>query len=705
MKIKHKKETQEMKNENNTPVAKQIPHKISVHGDLRNDSYNWLRASNWKDVMRDPQVLPQKIREYLEAENAYIDCVMADTNMLQGRLLAEMRGRIKEDDSSVPKPHGLYVYYTRYRDGGQHPILCRKLKCEGKEEVLFDGDHEAKGNASFHFGGATHSPCHSLLVYAVDLKGSERYSIHVRDIKQGKDISDEISDTSGGTVWDNDSKSFFYTKLDKNQRSRWVYRHRIGDAQDKDELIYEETNSAFFIGVGKSESERFIFIGSFDHETSEVRFLDLENEERGLVLLATRRRGVEYDVSHEGDRFLILTNADGAEDFKIVEAPITTPDYQNWKDFIPHSQRVLVVGILVFENYLVRLEREHALPRIVIKDLCSGEEHEISFEEEAYALGMSSGFEFTTDTLYFSYSSPTTPEQEYKYNMKTCARVLVKKQEVPSGHNPDDYITRRVFAKSEDGVQIPVTLLYRKETPIDGSAPLFLYGYGAYGISMSATFSTARLSLVDRGFVYAIAHVRGGTECGYRWYTDAKKEKKQNTFRDFITVAEYLIERRYTQKGRIAICGGSAGGMLIGAVLNMRPDLWGAAIAVVPFVDVLNTILDDTLPLTPPEWQEWGNPIKDKDAYFFIKEYSPYDNIRKAEYPPLLAIAGLTDPRVTYWEPAKWIARLRVLNPEHKMILLKTHMEHGHQGASGRLEALKDTALMYAFVLNVLKKT
>ena len=442
-------------------------------------------------------------------------------------------------------------------------------------------------------------------------------------------------------------------------------------------------------------------VDAHDHVTSEARLVDAARPDSAPVLVAARDPMTEYDVSHHGDRLIILTNAGGAEDFRIVETPIATPGREHWVDLVPHRPGVLIAGFEVYARWLVRLERENALPRIVVRDLASGEEHAIAFEEEAYSLGLAGGYEFDTDTLRFTYSSMTTPEHVYDYDMRTRKRVVRKVQEVPSGHDPADYVTRRIMAASHDGEAVPVSVLHRKDTPLDGSAPLLLYGYGSYGMSMPASFGTTRLSLVDRGFVYAVAHVRGGTERGYAWYTGGKLAKKTNTFHDFIAAARALAERGFTRRGRIAIHGGSAGGLLVGACTNMAPELFHAVIAEVPFVDVLNTICDDTLPLTPPEWPEWGNPLESEAAYDCIAAYSPYDNVEAKAYPHIIATAGLTDPRVTYWEPAKWVAKLRATKTDDHLLVLHTNMEAGHGGAAGRFDRLKETALVYAFVLQV----
>ncbi len=686
------------------PIAEPRPHLARHHGFTHEDDYAWLRAANWQEVMRDPSQLDAEIRSYLEAENAFTASSLADTAELQLRLFEEMKGRIKEDDSTVPAPDGDYSYFVKYVTGGQHPQFCRRVTNGQGEEILVDCNKLAENHSYFDIGGVSHSYDHRRVAYATDVSGAEYYVIKVRDIRSGELLDDEVPDTIGGAVWAADNESFYYSKLDDNHRPRWIYRHRLGTPVGQDTLIYEEQNPGFFVGLELSQSRRYILISAHDNQTSEVYLIDNESPAGPPVLVAPRREGHEYSVEHWGDQLIILTNGDGAEDFKIVTAPIDAPGQANWRTLEPHRQGRLILSMVAFANHLVRLEREEGLPRIVVRRWSDGEEHTIAFDEEAYALGLSPGFEFDTKTLRYSYSSMTTQSQVFDYDMERRSRVLRKTQEVPSGHDPSDYVTRRLMAPARDGQSVPVSLLYRKDTRLDGSAPLLLYGYGAYDYSIPAGFSTNCLSMVDRGFVYAIAHIRGGKEKGYRWYKDGRRQHKENTFRDFIDCGEFLIARNFTGRGRIVAHGGSAGGMLMGAVANMAPDLFGAIVAEVPFVDVLATMLDDTLPLTPPEWPEWGNPIESKEAYQWIAAYSPYDNISRQAYPNILALAGLSDPRVTYWEPAKWIAKLRAYKTDDNLVLLKTNMDAGHAGASGRFDRLKEVALAYAFVLKVMDK-
>ena len=544
----------------------------SLHGRRRTDEYGWLKDENWQQVMRDPHVLRADIRSYLEAENAYKEAALAPGEALRAALFDEFRGRIKEDDSSVPARDGAWEYFHRYREGGQHPVVCRRTAGNAEdEEVLLDGDAEAEGKSYYRVGGSGHTWNHQRFGWTVDENGSEFFTLRVKDLRNGQLLDDEIERCSGKFVWAADHRTLFYTVLDDNHRPCRVLRHRIGTDAADDVVVYEESDAGFFLSVALTESRRFVVIDAHDHVTSEVRLVEADRPDGAPIIVATRDPGVEYDVSHHRDRLLILTNADGAEDFKIVETPAASPEREHWRDLVPHRPGVLITSFEVYAGWLVRLERENALPRIVVRDLESGDEHAIAFDEEAYSLGLAGGYEFDTDTLRFTYSSMTTPEHVYDYDMRTRKRVVRKVQEVPSGHDPADYATRRIMASTHDGEAVPISLLHRRDTPMDGSAPLLLYGYGSYGMSMPASFGTTRLSLVDRGFVFAIAHVRGGTECGYAWYTNGKLEKKTNTFHDFISAADTLVEQGFARRGRIAIHGGSAGGLLVGACANMAP--------------------------------------------------------------------------------------------------------------------------------------
>jgi len=683
------------------PRTAKIPFVEERHGIRREDDYGWLRAENWQDVFKDPALLDPMIGKHLEEENAYQTAMMEDTAGLRKTLFAEMRGRIKEDDSSVPMKDGPFAYGTSYRKGGEQPRFFRTPREGGAEEMLLDGDREADGKAYFHLGGIDHSGDHTRLVWGYDDKGSEFYTLKIRDLASGKDSADLIRDTGGSGVWDATGTGFFYTWLDPNHRPSKIFRHAAGTDQAKDRVIFEETDPGFFLGAHRGLKGDWIFISSHDHETSEYHILPAADPGAAPRLVMAREPGVQYDLDEGGEEFFILTNADGAKDFKIVTAPAVDPGKAHWKELVPHEPGRLILSIMAFERFLVRLERKDGLPRIVVRERSSGEEHMISFAEEAYSLGLSGAYEYDTDVIRFSYSSMTTPAQVFDYDMRSRERTLLKTQEVPSGHDPEDYVTRRLMAPSHDGEMLPISILYHKHALLDGSAPCLLYGYGAYGITIPASFNTNCLSLVDRGFVYAIAHIRGGKDKGFGWYEDGKRDRKMNTFEDFIFAARYLVEKGYTSHDRIVAQGGSAGGMLIGAVANMAPETFGGLIAEVPFVDVLATMLDDTLPLTPPEWPEWGNPIASAEDYRMIASYSPCDNVAEKAYPPILAVAGLTDPRVTYWEPAKWVARLRERKTDRNPVLFKINMGAGHGGASGRFSRLEEIAFSYAFALKV----
>ena len=676
------------------------------HGVTVFDECAWLRAANWQEVMRDPGKLDPVIKAYLDVENDYAEHSLADTLVLQDALFAEMQGRIKQDDSNVPAADGPYAYYVRYREGGQHPVICRRDRAGRNDAVLLDGDELAHGKAYFHLGATGHAPDHHLLAWSSDEAGAEFYTIRVRDLASGADLSDVVPDTSGSVVWTTDSSAFYYVRLDRHHRPSRVFRHRLGTPVEDDALIYEEPAAGYFVSLGATQSRRFAEISIHDHETSESWLLDLADPEAAPTLIAPREASVQYSVEHHpalcGEEALVLrTNADGAEDFKIVWAPLSDPGRANWRDLVPHRPGVYLISYIVLADWLIRLEREDGLPRIVVRHLASGHERTIAFEEEAYSLGINGGYEFATNLLRFTYSSMTTPSEVWDYDLASEQRTLRKRQEIPSGHDPAAYVTRRLFAPTVDGETVPISLLHRKDLQRDGSAPCLLYGYGAYGMTIPAAFNTNRLSLVDRGFVFAIAHVRGGSDKGWRWYREGKLASKVNTFTDFIAAAEYLVADRWTTPQRIIAHGGSAGGMLVGAVANMRPEAFGGIVAEVPFVDVLNTMLDDTLPLTPPEWPEWGNPIKDANAFRTIAGYSPYDNVRSQDYPAMLVLAGLSDPRVTYWEPAKWVARLRRLKTDNNLLVFRINMEAGHAGAAGRFDRLKEVALVYAFAIKV----
>jgi len=684
------------------PGAAKIPHRVEQLGRVRVDDYAWMKDDNWQQVLRDPKALRADVREHLDAENAFTKAVLADTEALQATLFAEMKGRIKEDDSSVPSPDGPFEYYSRYAIGAEHPVHARKPRGQvDAEEVLLDEDALAKGKAYFHVGGASHSPDHALYAWAADEQGSEYYQIRVKDLANGQEVGAPIESAYGDFCFSPDSRWIFWIWRDENARPAKVFRRpaRGGD----DTLVYEEKDDGMFLGVGVASDDSHVLINVGNQETTEIWLIPAVDPTTAPVVAEPRRVGVKYSVDRWSDRWVIRTNDDGAVDFKLAVSEAAVPAKATWRDWIAHEPGRYITGFAAFAGHLVRAERVNALDRLVVMARDGGE-HIIDFDEEAYALNLEGGYEYDTTVTRFVYQSPTTPRQTFDYDMASRERTLRKTQEIPSGHDPSRYVARRLTARAADGAEVPITLLMLKDTPRDGTAPVLLYGYGSYGHAMEPSFSIRNLSLVDRGWIWATAHIRGGSDKGWGWFLDGRKEKKPNTFTDFIACAEHLVAEKYAATGRIAAYGGSAGGMLMGAVANLRPDLWGAIIAAVPFVDVLNTMSDTTLPLTPPEWPEWGNPIEDPAAYDLIESYSPYDRVAARPYPPILATGGLSDPRVTYWEPAKWVAKLRESTTGDAPILLKINMEAGHGGASGRFDFLKEIALDYAFAVWALER-
>ncbi len=683
------------------PRAKSQPRTFEQLGRARSDDYAWMKDENWQAVMQDASKLNPDIRKHLEAENAYTASVLGDVQMLADEIFEEMKGRLEPEDAQVPMPDRSFAYYHRYRTGDQHGLYVRApidpltREISGEEEVLVDADLlSAQQSGYFDLGTVAHSPDHRLVAYSVDRQGAENYEIFIMPVGGGA-VSTGITTSTGGAEWAADSDTLFWTERDENQRPYAVFVKSVTDPAAEPRLVYQESDPGFFVSVDKSDSGEFIEISAHNHTTSEVWLVPANTPFEPAHCFAPRQSGLEYSLHEQGGYFYILTNAYGAVDFQIMRRAISGGGA--WEPFVPHAPGSLILGLEAYQNHLVWLVRENALPLINVQDMRSGQRHTIRFDEPAFALGLMGGFEYDTPWLRFTYSSPTTPGQVFDYNMDTKKRILRKTQSVPSGHNPADYTAERIMITARDGERVPVTIIRRADTPTDGSAPLLLYGYGSYGITIPAAFRTGILSLVDRGFVYAIAHIRGGMAKGYQWYLDGKLEKKTNTFNDFIDAARGLCEARYTREGRIIMHGGSAGGLLVGAALNQDPALFSGMIAAVPFVDVLTTMSDETLPLTPPEWPEWGNPLVDAGAYERIDGYSPYDNVTRADYPPLLITGGLTDPRVTYWEPAKWAAKLRAHQTGRAPILLKINMDAGHQGEAGRYDSLKETALEYAF--------
>lgn len=685
------------------PVAKKIPKTITQLGRVREDEYQWIKDARWQDVLKDPSVLQDDIREYLTAENTYFTEMMGDTAALRDKLFEEMKGRIKQDDSSVPAVDGAYAYLRRFAAGQSHPIYARTPREGGAEEILLDANPLAEGKAFYRVGGARHTPDHKHFVYAVDDQGSEVWTIYVKDLATGQLLPGEVKDGHGGFAISPDSAWLFWVWRAENGRPAKIFRRPLKGGPADDVLVYEEKDIGKFIGVEVTESGAYILISIGDQETSEFHTIPAATPTAAPALFAERVVGQLYAPTHFDGKWYILTNADGAVDFKIVTAPVGDTKRASWKEFSTHQPGRYVQGLAAFSNHLVRLERANALPRIVIRDRASGAEKTIEQAEAAFALGFSGGYEFDTTTLRYTYQSPTTPSQTIDYDMATGASVVRKTQEIPSGHDPAKYKVERFSAKAADGAEVPVTVMRLANARLDGSEPVLLYGYGSYGSIAESTFDIRQLSLVDRGWIWVTAHVRGGAERGWDWFEQGRKDKKKNSFSDFITVAEDLVAKNYTARGRIVGMGRSAGGLLMGGVIVSAPDgLFGGYCAGVPFVDVMNTMSDVDLPLTPGEWPEWGNPLTDEAAYDYMMSYSPYDNLADKPYPPILATGGLSDPRVTYWEPAKFIARIRDRAPKAGPYLLNIDMTSGHSGGGGRFDRLKDEARDFAFAMKAL---
>jgi oligopeptidase B len=670
------------------PVAKVIPKKITMHGETRVDNYFWLREKE------NPEVIA-----YLEAENAYYRTKMKPVETLQEELFKEIVGRIKQTDLSVPTREDNFYYYSRTEEGKNYPILCRKRgSLDAPEEVMLDLNRLAEGQKYFRLGISAVSPDHRLLAYSVDNAGDEVYTIQVKDLATGQLLPDRILNTYYTFAWAADNKTFFYTTLDAAKRPYRAWRHTLGGEADK--LIYEEKDEKFYLRLSKSRSKQYIFINLGSFTTSETRYLRADDPNGAFRAIEPRRQDVEYDVEHHGDIFYMRTN-DNAKDFRLVQAPVKDPGRKNWREVIPHRPKVYLEGMEAFRDHLVLLERENAQVRLLVQDLKSGQTHHVDCPETIYSIFPAANPEFNTSTFRFNYTSLVTPMSVFDYDMAGRRRTLLKQEEVLGGYDRAKYETARIFAAAPDGQQVPVSLVYKKGLKKDGSNPALLYGYGSYGSSANPAFSPYRVSLLDRGFIYAIAHIRGGSDLGRTWHDDGKMLRKKNTFTDFVACAEAVIEQGYTSKERLAAMGGSAGGLLMGAVVNLRPDLFRAVVAMVPFVDVLNTATDPTLPLTVIEYEEWGNSNL-KEYFDYIRSYSPYDNVQKREYPHMLITAGLNDPRVSYWEPAKWTAKLRSMKTSDNLLLLRTNMASGHGGASGRYDRWKETAQDYAFLLHVL---
>jgi oligopeptidase B len=637
---------------------------------------------------------------YLEAENRYATWVMRHTEGLQEQLYEEMRGRIKETDLSVPERVDEYFYYSRTEAGGQYPIFCRRLGELGDEEILLDQNPLAAGHAYFRLGASAISPDHRLLAYSVDTSGAEAFTVFIKDLATGQLFPERILNTSHGLAWANDSRTVFYTVLDQAHRPCRLYRHVVGTNPLEDVLVYFEPDASFFLDISRTRSRAYLILDISSHSTSEVRFVSADHPAEPFRIVQPRVSGTEYTVTHHGDRFFITTN-DVAPNFRLVQAPVATPDREHWSAVLPYRPEVKVDGTDAFKEHLVIYERASGLRQIRVLEVGSGEEHLISFPEPVYTVRPHGNPEFDTPLLRFTYTSLVTPSSVVDYDLRRRSWTVRKQTEVLGGYDPSLYRSERLFASAPDGTAVPISLVYRTPLQLDSQRPLLLNGYGAYGLSYDPMFSSNTLSLLDRGFIVAIAHVRGGEEMGRAWYEGGRLLNKRTSFTDFIAAAEYLVGNGYTSPHRLVISGGSAGGLLMGAVTNMRPDLFRAVLAEVPFVDVVNTMLDASLPLTVIEYDEWGNP-NDRAAYEYIRSYSPYDNVESQSYPHMLVTAGLNDPRVAYWEPAKWTAKLRAKKTDGNRLLLRTNMGAGHGGASGRYDYLREVAFKYAFVLDVL---
>ncbi len=683
------------------PKINKILSTVKIHNEELIDNYSWIKQKDWKEVILNPNKLNTQVKKYLDEENLFKENQLKDINDIEKKLFEELKSKIKNEDNSVPKKDGNYLYGYKYNKNSEYPIYYRKNTTNNSEEIILDCEKKSKTHTYFNVASISHSHDHKHVAYNIDTNGSEYFSIFIEDIQKQELLSPEIKNTTGDIVWSLDNNYIFYVRLDQNHRPTKVFKHKIGSNSEKDLLIYEEKDPSFFCSINLSKTKNYLFIRTADHETSEYLFINLKLNEITPTLFKKRVKKIEYDLEHHEKFFLISTNVDNAKNFKIMISH--EESYQKWEEFIPYEKVNLILDFILLKDWLVRLERTEGSENIIILNLNNKNQHKISFDEEAYNLSLDHGYEYETDTFRYSYSSPTTPKSVFDYDCKSKKQELKKTQEVPSGHNKDDYICKKIFATAHDNEKIPITILYKKGVKLDSNNYLLLYGYGSYGISIPSNFSTNRLSLVDRGIVYAIAHIRGGKEKGYEWYENGKLLNKKNTFLDFISCAEKLCEDKYTSPKKIVAQGGSAGGLLMGYIANERPDLFLGIIAQVPFVDICNTMLDEDLPLTVTEIPEWGDIKNDKKSFLYVKSYSPYDNVKKQNYPHMLVTGGISDPRVTYWEMTKWVAKLRENKTDNNLLLLHMNMTAGHSGASGRFDYLKEIAMEYGFVLKICK--
>ncbi len=683
------------------PKINKILNTVKIHNEELIDNYSWIKQKDWKEVILNPNKLNTQVKKYLDEENLFKENQLKDINDVEKKLFEELKSKIKNEDNSVPKKDGNYFYGYKYNKNSEYPIYYRKNTTNNSEEIILDCEKKSKTHTYFNVASISHSHDHKHVAYNIDTNGSEYFSIFIEDIQKQELLSPEIKNTTGDIVWSLDNNYIFYVRLDQNHRPTKVFKHKIGSNSEKDLLIYEEKDPSFFCSINLSKTKNYLFIRTADHETSEYLFINLKLNEIQPILFKKRVKKIEYDLEHHEKFFLISTNVDNAKNFKIMISH--EESYQKWEEFIPYEKVNLILDFILLKDWLIRLERTEGSENIIILNLNNKNQHKISFNEEAYNLSLDHGYEYETDTFRYSYSSPTTPKSIFDYDCKSKKQELKKTQEVPSGHNKDDYICKKIFATAHDNEKIPITILYKKGVKLDSNNYLLLYGYGSYGISIPSNFSTNRLSLVDRGIIYAIAHIRGGKEKGYEWYENGKLLNKKNTFLDFISCAEKLCEDKYTSPKKIVAQGGSAGGLLMGYIANERPDLFLGIIAQVPFVDICNTMLDEDLPLTVTEIPEWGDIKNDKKSFLYVKSYSPYDNVKKQNYPHMLVTGGISDPRVTYWEMTKWVAKLRENKTDNNLLLLHMNMTAGHSGASGRFDYLKEIAMEYGFVLKICK--
>jgi oligopeptidase B len=683
------------------PKINKILNTVKIHNEELIDNYSWIKQKDWKEVILNPSKLNAQVKKYLDEENLFKENQLKDINDVEKKLFEELKSKIKNEDNSVPKKDGNYFYGYKYNKNSEYPIYYRKNITNNSEEIILDCEKKSKTHTYFNVASISHSHDHKHVAYNIDTNGSEYFSIFIEDIQKKELLSPEIKNTTGNIVWSLDNKYIFYVRLDQNHRPTKVFQHKIGSNSEKDLLIYEEKDPSFFCSINLSKTKNYLFIRTADHETSEYLFINLKLNETKPILFRKRIKKIEYDLEHHEKFFLISTNVDNAKNFKIMISH--EESYQKWEEFIPYNKVNLILDFILLKDWLVRLERTEGSENIIILNLNNKDQHKISFDEEAYNLSLDHGYEYETDIFRYSYSSPTTPKSIFDYDCKSKKQELKKTQEVPSGHNKDDYVCKKIFATAHDNEKIPITIFYKKGLKLDSNNYLLLYGYGSYGISIPSNFSTNRLSLVDRGIVYAIAHIRGGKEKGYEWYENGKLLNKKNTFLDFISCAEKLCEDKYTSPKKIVAQGGSAGGLLMGYIANERPDLFLGIIAQVPFVDICNTMLDEDLPLTVTEIPEWGDIKNDKKSFLYVKSYSPYDNVKKQNYPHMLVTGGISDPRVTYWEMTKWVAKLRENKTDNNLLLLHMNMTAGHSGASGRFDYLKEIAMEYGFVLKICK--